>query len=701
MAALADAAERGDQDGFASALALPAAHISWTLGKPRCSFAQRRRRSRRRRRRKEGRSHVSGFDSHREKRARGSSSSQSSRVGVVDRYIHAREYTPRRQQRLVTAHVPTVATRQACYSVHARTAIRATVALVVVDPRTPRSNAREICGMMSQDSGRSATGASRARAPAVRVRGGRLVGVALARFATRRGVGRMTMTSRATSARRLRPRPRRRSRARLRRWTPRRISAAARVRVQRYSTRVAPEGGAHSPTAPTGGRRLTRARADGPRASVRARDRPADAHAPRAAGPPPDPAARGARALPVVRASGRGPSARPRASRGTPPRRPPRRPRRRPRRARRRPRTSPPRGRIGTTLATPPRATRIAGRARRLLARRARRFRLSQARARRRRVRPISGDGGFRRLLFVRRRAPLGKQALSGLRGVPHRPGSRRCYPRSLRTRRARRRRPRASFACAAMPSSNSGRRARRSACARAPTRPGRGDVTATSSPVRAGLARGDDHLPRDVRGRSGRPRGSGSVNSSASAAHDGGERRRGGSQVLNRNDIVPLKMPCTTRTSSPVARSVRRVDTTGRVPRLWCPRQPLRVALFRGGLASSKRTESPSWLSCWGSRRARRASAIPRTGWRRFGGGVVDDDAWPPADARGGFQRVHESAEVDRRYGAVDRVRVPILDALGDGRWAGRRGSPSAAGSGHARCQAGARVLACSSTAA
>ena len=62
----------------------------------------------------------------------------------------------------------------------------------------------------------------------------------------------------------------------------------------------------------------------------------------------------------------------------------------------------------------------------------------------------------------------------------------------------------------------------------------------------------------------------------------------------MNRNDIVPLKMPCTTRTSSPLARSVRRVETMGKPAPMVPSYSHFAFPCFAAVLMDSKRTESP-----------------------------------------------------------------------------------------------------------
>ena len=134
-----------------------------------------------------GRSHVSGFDSHREKRARGSSSSQKFEGGGSTTDISTRaKYTPR------------VITRASSRCMPLRLTSTSHVSLETTDSgdggswsswtRGRHTVVARGYGMVSRVRDGARGGASRARAPAVRVRGGRLVGVALARVSRRGAV---------------------------------------------------------------------------------------------------------------------------------------------------------------------------------------------------------------------------------------------------------------------------------------------------------------------------------------------------------------------------------------------------------------------------------------------------------------------------------------------------------------------------------
>mmetsp|Transcript_5046 Transcript_5046/g.20241 ORF Transcript_5046/g.20241 Transcript_5046/m.20241 type:complete len:255 (+) Transcript_5046:1300-2064(+) len=153
-----------------------------------------------------------------------------------------------------------------------------------------------------------------------------------------------------------------------------------------------------------------------------------------------------------------------------------------------------------------------------------------------------------------------------------------------------------ASSACFLITPSNSGRRSTYSFVSQSSSAAGTSDATETSSrlmfiPLSRAAITTFRATSRPLRSS----RGSGSVYPASFAASTTVEKGVVfGSQVLNRNDIVPLKMPCTTRTSSPLARSVRSVDTMGKPAPMVPSYSHFAFPSFAAFLIFSKRFKSP-----------------------------------------------------------------------------------------------------------
>mmetsp|Transcript_14856 Transcript_14856/g.58239 ORF Transcript_14856/g.58239 Transcript_14856/m.58239 type:complete len:206 (+) Transcript_14856:376-993(+) len=124
-----------------------------------------------------------------------------------------------------------------------------------------------------------------------------------------------------------------------------------------------------------------------------------------------------------------------------------------------------------------------------------------------------------------------------------------------------------AAAACSAMTPSNSGSLRSYSATSQSSNSAGTRDWTSTSSRARSTpLSRAAMTTFRATSRPLRSSRGSGSVYPALFAASTTSLNGwpAPGFHVLNRKLIVPEKMPCTDRTRSPEARSVRSVDTTG-----------------------------------------------------------------------------------------------------------------------------------------